>query len=153
MLELSLLLVKETYTFVLPGNNLFIFFLTVLITCSPTRPWYGIIRRCLLLSCFSTYVWLLACAAWFFLDILCEIKKILQQQYIEKSNWYVYLHLDSFAPILWKRRTLKTLVERAHFFCSTPRLLEKEITHIRTVFRNTKDYHKWIINLNKYLNK
>ena len=47
----------------------------------------------------------------------------------------------------WKRRTLKTLFERAYFICSTPRLLEGELTYIRTVFRNTNDYHNWIINL------
>ena len=49
-------------------------------------------------------------------------------------------------PITWKRGTLKTLVERAYLICSTPSLLEKELTHIRTVFRNTNGYPNWIIN-------
>ena len=30
---------------------------------------------------------------------------------------------------------------------STPSLLEKELTHIRTIFRNTNGYSNWIINL------
>ena len=90
MLELSLLLVKENYTFMLRGNNLFIVFLTVLIICSP---WCGMIRSCLFLSCFSTIVSLLACAAWFFyICYLCEIIKTLQQQYIEKRVIQVFIY-------------------------------------------------------------
>ena len=58
----------------------------------------------------------------------------------------VYLHWDSFRPISWKRGTLKTLVERAYLICSTPRLLRKELTHIRTVFKNTHDYLNSTIN-------
>ena len=42
--------------------------------------------------------------------------------------------------------TLKTLVERPYRICSTPSLLEKEQTHIRTVFRNTNGYPNWITN-------
>ena len=45
-----------------------------------------------------------------------------------------------------KRGTLKTLVERGYLVCSTPSLLEKEITHIRTNFRNTNGYPNWIVN-------
>ena len=58
--------------------------------------------------------------------------------YQKDSNSDVYLH--------WERGTLKTLVERAYLICSTPSLLEKELTHIRTVFRNTNGYCNWIIN-------
>ena len=66
--------------------------------------------------------------------------------YRKESNSDVYLHWDSFMPISWKRGTLKTLAERAYLICSTPSLLEKEPTHIRTVFRNTKGYPNRIIN-------
>ena len=45
----------------------------------------------------------------------------------------------------WKRGTLKTLVERAYRICSTPSLLGKQLTHIRTVFRYTNGYPNWII--------
>ena len=48
-------------------------------------------------------------------------------------------------PISWIRETLKTLVERAYLICSTPSLLEKELTHIRTVFRNTNGHPNWIM--------
>ena len=41
---------------------------------------------------------------------------------------------------------MKTLVERAYLICSTPRLLRKELTHIRTVFKNTHDYLNSTIN-------
>ena len=62
------------------------------------------------------------------------------------SNSDVYLHCDSFTPITWERGTLKTLVERVYFICSTPSLLEKELTHIRTVFRNANGYPNCMIN-------
>ena len=65
--------------------------------------------------------------------------------YRNEGNSDVYLHWDSFTPISWKRRTLKPLVERAYLICSTPRLLEKELTHIRTVLRNTNSHPNWLI--------
>ena len=46
--------------------------------------------------------------------------------YRKESNSDVYLDWDSFTPSSWKRRTLKTLVERAYLICSTPSLLEKK---------------------------
>ena len=58
----------------------------------------------------------------------------------------MFIYTGTFTPITWKRGTLKTLVERAYLICSTPSLLEKELTHIRTVFRNTNGYPNWIIN-------
>ena len=64
----------------------------------------------------------------------------------KESNSDVYLHWDSLTLIPWKRATLKTLVERAYLICSTPRLLEKKLTHVRTVFRNTNGYPNWITN-------
>ena len=54
--ELSLLPVKENYNFMSLDKNLFIVFLTDLITWSPFSPWYGIIRRCFLSSSFATVV-------------------------------------------------------------------------------------------------
>ena len=65
---------------------------------------------------------------------------------MKKSNSDVYLHWDSFTPISWKRGRLKTLVERQYLICSTRSILEKELTHITTVFRNTNGYPNWIIN-------
>ena len=81
-----------------------------------------------------------------FLDMLLMQNHITTAVYWEDSNSDVYLHWDSFMSITWKRGTLKTLVERAYLICSTPSLLEKELTHIRTVFRSTNGYPNWIIN-------
>ena len=83
-----------------------------------------------------------------FLDMLLmrNHNDITTTVYRKDSNSDVYLHWDSFTPITWKRGTLKALVERAYLICSTPSLLEKELTHIRTVFRNTNGYPNWIIN-------
>ena len=62
------------------------------------------------------------------------------------SNSDVYFHQDSFTLITRKRGTLKTLVERVYLICSTLRLFEKELTCIRTIFRNTNGYANWITN-------
>ena len=72
-----------------------------------------------------------------FLDVLLmrNDEDVTTTVYRKEVNSNVYLHWDSFTPISWK--TLKTLVERANLICSALRLLEKEPTHIRNVFRNT----------------
>ena len=62
-------------------------------------------------------------------------------------NSDVYLHWDSLTAITTQKRgALKTSIERAYLICSTPSLLGKELTHIRTVFRNTNGQPCWIIN-------
>ena len=66
--------------------------------------------------------------------------------YRKENNLYVYLHQDFFSPVSWIRGTLKPLVERAYLICSTPNYWQKELIHIRTVFRNTNDCPHWIIN-------
>ena len=90
-----------------------------------------------------------------FLDLLLmrNHNDITTTVYRKDSNSDVYLHWDSFTPITWKRGTLKILVERAYLICSTPSLLEKELTHIffviifiLFVFKNTNGYLNWIIN-------
>ena len=83
-----------------------------------------------------------------FLDMLLmrNHNDITTTVYRKDSNSDVYLHWDSFTPITWKRRTPKTLVERGYLICLTPNLLEKEITRVRTVLRNTNGYPNWIIN-------
>ena len=83
-----------------------------------------------------------------FLDVLFmrNNEDITTTIYRKDRNSDVYLRWDSFAPISWKRGTLKALVERTCLICSTPRLLEKKLTHIRTAFRNTNGYPNWIIN-------
>ena len=90
-----------------------------------------------------------------FLDklLMWNLNDITTTVYRKDSNSDVCLHWDSFTPITWKRGTLKTWVERAYLICSTPSLLEKELTHIffviifiLFVFKNTNGYLNWIIN-------
>ena len=59
---------------------------------------------------------------------------------------YSDVYCDFFTSVPWKTGTLKGLVKRKYLLCSTPRLLEKEPTHIRTNFRNTNGYPNWVIN-------
>ena len=68
-----------------------------------------------------------------FLDVLLtwNHNDITATLYQTDSNSDVCLHWDSFMPITWKKGALKTLVERAYLICSTPSLLEKELTYIR----------------------
>ena len=97
---------------------------------------------------FFNYCLITGLCSLIFLDMLLmrNHKDITPTVYQKESNSDVYLHWDSFTSISWKRRTLKTLVERGYFICSTPRLLEKGLTHIKTIFRTTNGYHNWIIN-------
>ena len=58
----------------------------------------------------------------------------------------IYLSWNSFAPIKWKRGTLRTLILRAHNICSNEFYLKKELEHIRNAFRKINGYPNWIIN-------
>ena len=53
-----------------------------------------------------------------FLDMLLmrNHNNITATVYQKDSNSDVYLHWDSFTPIIWKREKLKTLVESAYFY-------------------------------------
>ena len=83
-----------------------------------------------------------------FLDVLLiqNDEDVTTTVYRKEVNSNLYLHCDSLTAIPWKSGTLKTLIERAYLICSTPRLLEKELNHIRTVFKNTNCYLYWICN-------
>ena len=52
----------------------------------------------------------------------------------------LYLHCDAFAPISWKRGTLRTLVNRAYLVCSNKDLLYKELTYLKLVFLKRNGY-------------
>ena len=51
-----------------------------------------------------------------YLDLLLmqNDEDIIATVYQKESNSDVYLHCDSHMPVLWKRRTLKTLVKRSY---------------------------------------
>ena len=52
----------------------------------------------------------------------------------------LYLHCDAFAPVSWKRGTLRTLVNRAYLVCSNKELLRKELAYLKSVFLKKNGY-------------
>ena len=82
-----------------------------------------------------------------FLDVLI-IKKcnvIETTVYRKTTNNDVYFHWNSFAPLTWKRGTIKTLLHRVHIICSTVEHKIKEIEHLRKVFKEINGYPDWLI--------
>jgi len=66
--------------------------------------------------------------------------------YRKPTNTELYLHWESFAPITWKRGTVKTLVRRAYTICSNSDHLNNELKHLKHVFTKINGYPLWIIN-------
>ena len=58
----------------------------------------------------------------------------------------IYIHWESFAPLGWKKSTLKTLALRAYRICSNEILLKKELDYLRKVFHDINGYPHKIIN-------
>ena len=52
----------------------------------------------------------------------------------------LYLHWDAFAPVSWKRGTLRTLINRAYLICSNKELLQKELVNLRSVYLKKSGY-------------
>ena len=82
-----------------------------------------------------------------FLDVLIQRKgnSIVTTIFRKSTNNGIYLHWNAFAPDTWKRRTLKTLVERAYIVCSTNELLQKELKYLVKVFHETNNYSHYVI--------
>ena len=82
-----------------------------------------------------------------FLDVLLcrKGKKIYATVYRKATNNDVYLNWNAFAPIRWKRSTLKTLMERAYLICSTDELQNRELGYIEKVFHENNSYPKYVI--------
>ena len=57
----------------------------------------------------------------------------------------VYVHWEAFAPKSWKTGTLKGLIRRAFVICSTEEFRNKEITHLKKVFKEQNGYPSRII--------
>ncbi len=64
----------------------------------------------------------------------------------KKTDTDIYLNWKSFAPLKWKRGTLRTLLLRAYSNCSSNDYLDKEIAHLRHVFTEINGYPHWIFN-------
>ena len=82
-----------------------------------------------------------------FLDVLLcrKGKKIHTTVYRKATNNDVYLNWNAFAPISWKRSTLKTLIERDFLICSTDNLQNRELEHIEKVFYENNSYPNYVI--------
>ena len=82
-----------------------------------------------------------------FLDVVCirDGEKLNSTVYRKDTYNYLYLQWDSFTPISWKRGTLKSLISRAYFVCSSETLLEKEPKHLKHVFHKINGYLWWVI--------
>ena len=66
--------------------------------------------------------------------------------YIRKTNNNIYLNWNAFAPVSWKRGTLRTLVQHAYLVGSTETYLKEELTHLEKVFIEKNNYQKYVIN-------
>ena len=60
--------------------------------------------------------------------------------YRKKTNNNIYMHWDAYSPRAWKIGTLKNLIRRAMMICSNPEDLQKEISHLETVFCEVNEY-------------
>ena len=83
-----------------------------------------------------------------FLDVLlCRNgRELTTTVYRKKTNNGIYLNWNAFAPVSWKRDTLRTLVQRAYLVCSTETYLKEELTYLEKVFIEKNNYPKCIIN-------
>ena len=63
----------------------------------------------------------------------------------KKTDTNVYMHWKAFAPEAWKIGTLKSLTRRAHIICSKEEFLEKEIKHLKTVFREENGFPSRVV--------
>ena len=62
--------------------------------------------------------------------------------YRKKTHNGVYLHSKSFAPLTWKRSTLRSIIARAYRICSTQKYLEAELIKIKHEFTQINGYPK-----------
>ena len=82
-----------------------------------------------------------------FLDILTSRKRndITTPVYQKSACNDIYLKWNAFAPVSWKRGTLKTIVEQAYVICSTDKILERELKYLEKVFHEENNYPKYIV--------
>ena len=62
-----------------------------------------------------------------FLDVLLIRNRIYLDSAVYRNGTHnnLYLHSDAFTPVSWKRRNLRTLINRAYLVCSNEGLLHK----------------------------
>ena len=79
---------------------------------------------------------------------LSHVQEIMskRQQYLKKTNADLYINWNSHAPIQWKRGTFKNLIQRSILICSNEKLLEDELTSLRSVFIKVNDHPSKLVN-------
>ena len=63
---------------------------------------------------------------------------------------YLSIYKYIFAPLSWKKGTIKTLLHRLHI-CSTTEHKIKKIKHLRKVFKEINGYPDWLISLSRLM--
>ena len=64
----------------------------------------------------------------------------------KETNNNIYLHWRSFAPVTWKKGTLRTLIRRAYTVSSNDNLLQEELHHTEeTCFTEINGYPKCLL--------
>ena len=65
--------------------------------------------------------------------------------YRESTDTNIDIHWNCFAPIQWKRSTLKTLVYRSYLICSNDHYFTLEPKYLWKVFKECNTYPHWFI--------
>ena len=63
----------------------------------------------------------------------------------KETDTNVYMHWESYAPSAWKIGTMKSLIRRAHIICSNSDFLEKEISFLKSVFRDENGFPSRVV--------
>ena len=77
-----------------------------------------------------------------FLDVLIirQGNSIQTTVYRKPTHTDLYINWTSFTPIEWKISTLRGIIKRAISVCSNNELLQAELKHIKTVFKEINQY-------------
>ena len=94
-----------------------------------------------------------------FLDVQVERRdngSLETSVYRKDSDTNIYINWKAYAPSQWKIGTLKGLFRRAFLICSNDESLDKEISHLKAVFKDINGYpsrivHKTLVDVRKRL--
>ena len=84
-----------------------------------------------------------------FLDVLVTTnpdRSFNTEVYRKPTDTNVYIHWQAFAPKAWKIGTLRGLIRRAFVLSSTNEAREREIGHLKKVFRGINGYPSRVVN-------
>ena len=96
-----------------------------------------------------------------FLDVLVERNyngSLNTSVYRKESDTKIYINWEAYAPKEWKIGTLKGLFRRAFLVSSSEESLNREISHLKYVFKNINCYpsgiiHKTLFDVRKMLER